>query len=344
MGSSVVELARELIRLDTTNPPGQEHIAAGVIERVLGEAGIKSTRYESTPGRTNLVARVKGKGEAPPLLLQGHIDVVTTVGQAWTHPPFAAEIAGGYLWGRGALDMKGGVAMMVDAALRAAEDGSPGDLVLALLADEEAGGVFGASWLVDKHPELFSGVKHAIGEGGGEAQHLGGRRFYPVMVSEKRGCQMVVRLRGPGGHGSIPMRGGAMARLADVLARGRSSRLYRKLVVERQLAQDVSAHQSPRELAGSFGAHATLRPGIAVETVRDAIDAEITALASAGPTDAELSRVKNGRLAGFFYALDRKVRTLPRGCPRAELGPNRDRPSGREPIFLKGRRGERVSF
>ena len=225
MGSSVVELARELIRLDTTNPPGQEHIAAGVIERVLGEAGIKSKRYESTPGRTNLVARVKGKGEAPPMLLQGHIDVVTTVGQAWTHPPFAAEIAGGYLWGRGALDMKGGVAMMLDAAMRAAKDGARGDLVLALLADEEAGGVFGASWLVDKHPELFTGVKHAIGEGGGEAQHLGGRRFYPVMVSEKRGCQMVVRLRGPGGHGSIPMHGGAMARLAEVLARLDSSRL-----------------------------------------------------------------------------------------------------------------------
>jgi len=225
VGSSVVELARELIRLDTTNPPGQEHIAADVIERVLGKAGITSTRYESAPGRTNLVARVKGKGKAPPLLLQGHIDVMTTVGQTWTHPPFAAEIVGGYMWGRGALDMKGGVAMMVDAALRAAKDGAPGDLVLALLADEEAGGVFGASWLVDKHPDLFTGIKHAIGEGGGEAQHLGGRTFYPIMVSEKRGCQVVLRLRGPGGHGSIPMRGGAMARLAEVLARLDQSRL-----------------------------------------------------------------------------------------------------------------------
>jgi acetylornithine deacetylase/succinyl-diaminopimelate desuccinylase-like protein len=223
---SVVELTQELVRLDTTNPPGNEHIAADVLERVLREAGISSQRFESTPGRTNLVARVQGKGQAPPLLLQGHVDVVTTAGQAWRHPPFAAEIDDGFLWGRGALDMKGGVAIIVSAALRAAKSGRlPGDLVLTFLADEEAGGVHGASWLVDKHPELFSGIKHAIGEGGGEAQHFGGRRFYPVMVSEKRGCQMVVRLRGPGGHGSIPLRGGAMARLGEVITRLDHARL-----------------------------------------------------------------------------------------------------------------------
>jgi acetylornithine deacetylase/succinyl-diaminopimelate desuccinylase-like protein len=220
VGSTVVELAQGLIRLDTTNPPGNENLAADMLERILEPAGVELMRFDSAPGRTNLVARIKGKGQAPPMLLQGHLDVVTTAGQSWTHPPFAAEIVDGYLWGRGALDMKGGVAIITAAALRAAEaGGAPGDLVLAYLADEEAGGVYGASWLVDKHPELFTGVRHAIGEGGGEAQHLGGRTFYPVMVSEKRGCQMVARLRGPGGHGSIPMRGGAMARLAEMLAR-----------------------------------------------------------------------------------------------------------------------------
>ncbi len=226
MAPTVVDLAQELVRLDTTNPPGNEHIAADVLERVLHDAGIGSKRFESTPGRTNLVARVNGTGHAPPMLLQGHVDVVTTTGQAWQHPPFAAEIADGFLWGRGALDMKGGVAMIVGAALRAAKSGRlPGDLVLAFVADEEAGGVHGASWLVDNHPGLFEGIKHGIGEGGGQAQHLGGRTFYTVMVSEKRGCQMVVRLRGPGGHGSIPLRGGAMARLAEVIGKLDSSRL-----------------------------------------------------------------------------------------------------------------------
>jgi acetylornithine deacetylase/succinyl-diaminopimelate desuccinylase-like protein len=224
--SFVVELARDLIQLDTTNPPGQEHIAIDLIERVLDEAGISSARYENARGRPNLVARLRGRGEAPPLLLQGHVDVVTTVNQEWRHKPFAGEIVDGCLWGRGALDMKGGVAMMVSALLDAhARGGAPGDLVLAALADEEAGGIQGAKWLVEKHPELFSGIKHAIGESGGVVQHIGGRRFYPIMVSEKRGCQILATLRGPGGHGSIPARGGAMARVGALLSRLDTARL-----------------------------------------------------------------------------------------------------------------------
>jgi acetylornithine deacetylase/succinyl-diaminopimelate desuccinylase-like protein len=231
-----VELARDLIRLDTTNPPGEEHLAVELIERLLTDAHIEHARYESEPGRPNLVARVKGRGEAPPLLLQGHVDVVTTVNQDWRHRPFGGEIIDGYLWGRGALDMKGGVAMLVNAALRAnARGGAPGDLILAVLADEEAGGVFGARWIVDTHPELFAGVRHGIGEGGGEAQYLEGRRFYPIMVSEKRGCQMVVTLRGPGGHGSIPAHGRAMAKLGDVITRLDRNRLPVHLTAPVQL-------------------------------------------------------------------------------------------------------------
>ena len=222
----VVELTRDLIRLDTTNPPGEEHTAVELIERLLEDAQIECARYQAHPGRPNLVARVKGRGEAPPLLLQGHVDVVTTVNQEWRHKPFGGDIVDGYLWGRGALDMKGGVAMMVTAVLRAHErGGAKGDLVLAVLSDEEAGGIFGARWLVDTHPELLTGVRHAIGESGGVALHLGGRRFYPIMVSEKRGCQMLVTLRGPGGHGSIPARGGAMAKLGEMLTRLDAGRL-----------------------------------------------------------------------------------------------------------------------
>jgi len=222
----VVELTRDLIRLDTTNPPGEEHIAVELVERILGESGVESARYENAPGRPNLVARLKGRGEAPPFLLQGHVDVVTTVNQEWRHKPFGGEIIDGYLWGRGALDMKGGVAMMVSAFLEAqARGGAPGDLVLVVLADEEAGGNQGAKWLVDNHPELFSGIKHGIGESGGVVQHLGGRRFYPIMVSEKRGCQILATLRGPGGHASIPAHGGAMAKLGGMLTKLDSARL-----------------------------------------------------------------------------------------------------------------------
>ncbi|HSS95161.1 MAG TPA: M20/M25/M40 family metallo-hydrolase, partial [Candidatus Dormibacteraeota bacterium] len=222
----VVELARDLIRLDTTNPPGEEHLAVDLIERLLQDADIECARYESQPGRPNLVARVNGRGEAPPLLMQGHVDVVTTANQSWRHAPFGGDIVDGYLWGRGALDMKSGVAMMVSAAIRTrARGGAAGDLVLAVLADEEAGGLCGARWLVDEHPDLFSGVRHAIGESGGVTLHLGGRRFYPIMVCEKRGCQMVVTLRGPGGHGSVPAHGGAMAKLGALLTTLDNSRL-----------------------------------------------------------------------------------------------------------------------
>src|SRR2546428_4286173 len=184
----VVELARDLIRLDTTNPPGEEHLAVELVERLLRDANIDCERYESEPGRPNLVARVKGRGEAPPLLLQGHVDVVTTVNQDWRHRPFGGDIIDGYLWGRGALDMKSGVAMMVGAVLRAqARGGAAGDLVLAVLADEEAGGICGARWLVDAHPGLFTGIRHAIGESGGVTLHIGGGRVYLRLVSWQRG-------------------------------------------------------------------------------------------------------------------------------------------------------------
>ena len=146
----VVELTRDLIRLDTTNPPGKEHLAVEVVERPLRDAGIECARYESQPGRPNLVARVKGRGEAPPLLLQGHVDVVTTVNQDWRQRPFGGDIVDGYLWGRGALDMKSGVAMMLAAFQRAAEGDTPppGDVVLCLLSDEEAGGDHDARYVI----------------------------------------------------------------------------------------------------------------------------------------------------------------------------------------------------
>jgi len=251
----VVELARDLIRLDTTNPPGEEHLAVELIEQLLRDAHIEFARYESEPGRPNLVARVKGRGEAPPLLLQGHVDVVTTVNQDWRHRPFGGDIIDGYLWGRGALDMKSGVAMMVAATTRAhSRGGPPGDLVLAVLADEEAGGIAGAKWLVDAHPELLTGIRHAIGESGGVALHIGGRRFYPIMVSEKRGCQMVVTLRGPGGHGSIPAHGGAMAKLGELLTRLDNGRLPVHLTtpVKQQLERMRDALDEP--LKGRFAA------------------------------------------------------------------------------------------
>ena len=216
---SVASLTQQLIRFDTTNPPGDEAACIQLLEQLLCEAGLDTVVDGVKPERPNLVARLAGRGEAPPLLLQGHVDVVTTTGQSWTHPPFGGDLVDGHVWGRGAIDMKGGVAMMVLAILRFVAQGrSPaGDVVIALVSDEEAGGFQGAGWLAANRPELFGGIRHGLGEGGGFAWHVGGRRFYPLMVAEKRVCVTRAIIRGPGGHGSRPLRGGAMAKLGRAL-------------------------------------------------------------------------------------------------------------------------------
>src|SRR5947209_2796350 len=215
--TDAVELLRDLIRFDTTNPPGNEEACVTHIETLLRESGIESERYEKAPGRPNLIARHAGANGGTPLVLQGHVDVVTTEGQQWSRPPFAAEVADGYVWGRGALDMKSGVAMLVSAFLAAHESGSPTPLVLVILADEENGGDVGARFLAEEHPEVFGGARHALGEFGGAAQWIAGRRFYPIQVAEKQMCWLRAHIRGAGGHGALGVKGGAMRKLGDVL-------------------------------------------------------------------------------------------------------------------------------
>jgi acetylornithine deacetylase/succinyl-diaminopimelate desuccinylase-like protein len=216
---SPVEILQALIRFDTTNPPGNERDCILYIRDLLAAAGIAAVLPALTPERPNLVARLPGQGNAAPLLLYGHVDVVTTANQAWQVPPFEGRIQDGYLWGRGALDMKGGVAMMLAAILRAKAAGTPlpSDIIFAAVPDEEAGAIFGARYLVEQHADLFHGVRFALGEFGGFNLSMGGVRFYPIMIAEKQMCWMKATFRGPGGHGSMPVQGGAMARLAQAL-------------------------------------------------------------------------------------------------------------------------------
>lgn len=216
-----VELLQRLIQFDTTNPPGHTSECIAYIAALLTEAGIEPQILAKSPESPNLVARLSGQGNAPPLLLYGHVDVVTAENQQWTHPPFEGKVVDGYIWGRGALDMKGGVTMMLAAFLRAKAEGLalPGDVVLAIVSDEEAFGDLGARFLVEQHPHLFDGIRYAIGELGGFSLYVGNRRFYPIQVAEKRICRMKATVRGPGGHGSMPVRGGAMAKLSELLSR-----------------------------------------------------------------------------------------------------------------------------
>jgi acetylornithine deacetylase/succinyl-diaminopimelate desuccinylase-like protein len=214
-----VELLQNLIRFDTSNPPGNEAECINYINGLLTEAGFETTVLAKVPKRSNLVARLKGEGTVPPLLLYGHVDVQITKGQTWQHPPFEGKIVDGCVWGRGTMDMKGGVAMMLAAFLMAKAEGlrPAGDVVLALLADEECFGDFGARYLVENHAGLFKDIRYALGEIGGYTFYVGKQRFYPIQVAEKQVCIMKITVRGPGGHGSMPQRGGVMAKLSRVL-------------------------------------------------------------------------------------------------------------------------------
>ena len=213
------ELLQQLLRFDTTNPPGNEASCIDYIRTLLMNAGFETTVLASDNKRPNLVTRLHGRGEAPPLLLQGHIDVVTTANQNWQHPPFDGQRIDEYIWGRGTLDMKGGIAMMLAALLRAKAEGEslPGDIIFTALSDEESGGGVGAKFLVENHAELFKDVRYALGEVGGFTSYIDGKKFYCIQVLEKQVCWLKATLRGPGGHGSIPMHGGAVAKLGRLL-------------------------------------------------------------------------------------------------------------------------------
>src|SRR5215218_1437225 len=216
-----VELLQQLIRFNTTNPPGNERECVEWIDQVLRDGGYETEILAKDPERPNMLARLKGRDDAPSLLLYGHIDVVPVEGQNWQHPPFEGKNVDGWVWGRGALDMKGGIAMMLAAFLRvkAEELMPPGDVSLLILSDEEAGGDYGAKYLVEEHAGLFDGVRYALGEFGGFPLYVGRRRFYPIQVAEKQRCFLRAVVRGPGGHGALPMRGGTMAKLARLLKR-----------------------------------------------------------------------------------------------------------------------------
>ncbi|WP_271221086.1 M20/M25/M40 family metallo-hydrolase [Streptosporangium carneum] len=226
-GLSPVWIAQRLIRFNTVNPPGDEAECVQWIRGVLDRAGIETRILASDPRRPNLVARLPGRGLEPPLLLHAHVDVVPVEGQEWTRPPFGGEIVDGELWGRGAVDMKGHLAMMMAALLRmrARGDVPPGDVILAVVPDEETGSTVGARFLVERHPELFAGVRYAIGEDGGAELGLGPyARLHPIVVAEKRTCWVRVTLRGPGGHASRVASGSGVVnklrRLLESLADG----------------------------------------------------------------------------------------------------------------------------
>jgi acetylornithine deacetylase/succinyl-diaminopimelate desuccinylase-like protein len=268
-----IDILRTLIRFDTTNPPGNEEACIGYVRELLEAAGLATTLLAKTPSRPNLIARLPGRGDAPPFVWQGHVDVVTTVNQKWSRDPFGAELIDGEVWGRGALDMKGGVAMMLAAVLRAKAAGlqPAGDIILTIMADEEAASDYGARFLVEEHAEHFAGARYAIGEGGGSAQNIFDHRFYPIMVAEKQVCWMQATLRGNGGHGSMPLRDGAMASLGKLLGALNAQRLPVHITPVTQQMISAIAETLP---APSDAALARLLDASQTNAALDALDAQ----------------------------------------------------------------------
>ncbi|MCP4148020.1 MAG: M20/M25/M40 family metallo-hydrolase [bacterium] len=212
------ELLQHLIRFDTSNPPGNEKECIEYIHLLLKVNGIEATILSKDPNRPNLIARLKGEDESP-LMLYGHIDVVQANPADWKYPPFEGKIADGFIWGRGALDMKGAVAMMLCAFIKAKKENTklPGDVVLCIVSDEEELGDYGARFLVEEHPELFKGIHYALGEFGAFSLYTGGKKFYPIEIAQKQKCGIKATINGPAGHGSAFTRGGTMAKLAQML-------------------------------------------------------------------------------------------------------------------------------
>jgi acetylornithine deacetylase/succinyl-diaminopimelate desuccinylase-like protein len=221
LGDEAVDILCEYLRIDTTNPPGNEAPGAEFLGSILKHEGIDCFFYESAPGRSSVLARIKGGGEGKPLILLNHIDVVPANPENWSVHPFSGEIADGFVWGRGALDMKGMGIMELMAFIAAARQGPElrRDVVFLAVADEEAGGYSGVRMLLENHPqELEADV--VINEGGYATLDLvAGRPFFMIANAEKYGYWLRLKRRGIGGHGSMPTGQGALDLMVPALAR-----------------------------------------------------------------------------------------------------------------------------
>jgi acetylornithine deacetylase/succinyl-diaminopimelate desuccinylase-like protein len=222
------DLLGALVRFNTVNPPGDERLAQEHLAGHLTAAGFDCELLGAEPGRPNLVARLRPAGaataepgaSAPRLCYLGHVDTVLADAGEWSHDPWSGDLADGFLWGRGALDMKSQVAAEVAAAASLAREGwrpSRGELLVVSVVDEETGGALGAQWLTETHPEKVR-CEMLINEGGGGCFEYGGRRLYGVCCAEKGVFRFTVITDGVAGHASMPSMGeNALVKMAPVL-------------------------------------------------------------------------------------------------------------------------------
>jgi len=235
--AEVSDLLSRLIRIDTTNPPGNETAAAELLREYLEANGVECELHARVPERANLVARIRGSGGGPSLLLLSHTDVVLADPREWSVPPFSGEVRDGEIWGRGALDMKGQVAANAVAIASLAREGfaPAGDVIFAATADEEVGDGFGLQWLCEEHPDAVR-CDYAVNEGAGDRLELGDGVYYICATAEKMTAPFTIRVHGRSGHASMPgIADNALVKAARLVERIAE---YRP---EPQLQQEVEA-------------------------------------------------------------------------------------------------------
>ncbi|MFN2388251.1 MAG: M20/M25/M40 family metallo-hydrolase [Actinomycetota bacterium] len=268
-----VALLQELLRVDSTNPPGNEGPAAELLEAHLSAAGLETRLLADPAGRVSLVARVPGPADRPALVLLSHTDVVPVEEDLWGRAPFGGEIADGAIWGRGALDMKGIAVMHAAAAAAAARSGNGArEVIVAAVADEEAGGVHGARWLLDEHPGMVGLAEgrpppDVVGEGGFGLSGILDRPVMPMVLGEKSSVWIEVTASGEPGHGSLPPARQAAVNLARLIGRVAGHGTPRvHPVMRRQFAALARAASGPR--AGVFRALASGRGSAAARLLQ----------------------------------------------------------------------------
>ncbi len=216
-----IEILRRLIRFDTVNPPGNEGEAIEYLRGLLEPAGWDCRVLAEIPERPNLVARLTGAEPGPNLALISHVDTVPAVPSEWEHDPWSGDLVDGYVWGRGALDMKDQVAAETAACIALGASGwrpARGDLILVVAADEETGAHHGAQWLCREHPEAVE-CEWVVNEGAGEMVEFDGRNLFTLSVGEKGTFRFTIRATGTAGHGSMPAVGdNALLKLAPALS------------------------------------------------------------------------------------------------------------------------------
>jgi acetylornithine deacetylase/succinyl-diaminopimelate desuccinylase-like protein len=265
--AEATELLQRLVRFDTVNPPGSERAAQEYLRDHLTAAGFECELLGAEPERPNLVARLRGDENptcpGPTLCYLGHVDTVLANSEEWTHDPWSGALADGFVWGRGALDMKSQVAAEIAAAASLARSGwrpAKGELLIVAVVDEETGGELGAQWITKEHPEKVR-CDLLVNEGGGAVFEYGGppaRRHYGVCCAEKGVFRFTVTTEGVAGHASMPKMGeNALLKMAPVLAQLAAKQPEYQLTAEpeaflRALGEDPSDPQGAvRKLGGT---------------------------------------------------------------------------------------------